>query len=48
MFVIRNWTGCAYFSNNARERMNYLTKTGLLKEITGQRNGSKKEKEGSV
>ena len=48
MTVIRNWTGCAHFGSDARERLNQLTKTeGLLKEITGQETGGKK-KGGSV
>jgi flagellar basal body-associated protein FliL len=43
--VIRNWTGRAQFSNDARERLNQLTRTGgLLKEITGQRTGGKRKK----
>ena len=28
--VIRNWTGRAQFSNDARERLNQLTRTGGL------------------
>ena len=37
MTVITNWTGCAHFSDDARECLNQLTRTeGLLKEITGQ------------
>ena len=45
--VIRNWTGCAHFSNDARDRLNQLTRTGgLLKEITGQRAGGKRKKRG--
>ena len=28
--VIRNWTGCAYFSNDAREHLNQLTRAGCL------------------
>ena len=27
MTVIRNWTGCAHFGNDAREHLNQLTKT---------------------
>ena len=47
MTVISNWTGCAHFGGDARERLNQLTKTeGLLKEITGQETGG--EKKGSV
>jgi len=47
MTVIRNWTGCAHFGNDARERLNRLTKTeGLLKEITGQERGGKRKKRG--
>jgi len=35
--VIRKWTGCVHFGNDARERLNHLTKTeGLLKEIMRQ------------
>ena len=45
--VIRNWTGCAHFGNDARERLNQLTKTeNLLKEITGQETGGKRKKRG--
>ena len=45
--VIRNWTGCARFGNDARECLNHLTKTeGLLKEITGQETGGKRKKRG--
>jgi uncharacterized protein YifN (PemK superfamily) len=45
MTVIINWTGCAHCSNDARERLNQLTRTGgLLKEITGQRTGGKRKK----
>ena len=45
--VIRNWTGCAHFGNDARERLNQLTKTeSLLKEITGQETGGKRKKRG--
>jgi len=47
MAVIRNWTGCAHFGGDARERLNQLTKTeGLLKEITGQETGGKRKKRG--
>jgi hypothetical protein len=47
MSIIRNWTGCAHFGNDARERLNQLTKTeGLLKEITGQGTGGKRKKRG--
>jgi hypothetical protein len=47
MSVIRNWTVCAHFSNDATERLNQLTKTeGLLKEITGQRTGGRRKKRG--
>jgi hypothetical protein len=45
--VISNWTGCAHFSNDDRDRLNQLTRTeGLLKEITGQRTGGKRKKRG--
>jgi hypothetical protein len=45
--VIRNWTGCARFGNDARECLNHLTKTGgLWKEITGQETGGKRKKRG--
>jgi hypothetical protein len=45
--VIRNWTRCAHFGNDARERLNQLTKTeNLLKEITGQETGGKRKKRG--
>ena len=44
MSVIRNWTGCAHFGNDARERLNQLTKTdSLLKEITGHEAGGKRK-----
>jgi hypothetical protein len=34
--VIRNWTGCTHFGEDARERLNQLTKAEtLLREITG-------------
>jgi len=47
MTVIRNWTGCAHFGNDAREQLNRLTKTeGLLKEITGQETGGKRKRRG--
>ena len=47
MTVIRNWTGCAHFGNDARERLDRLSKTeGLLKEITGQETGGKRKKRG--
>jgi hypothetical protein len=47
MMVIRHWTGCAHFGNDARERLNWLTKTkGLLKEIMGQETGGKRKKRG--
>ena len=47
MSVIRNWTGCAHFSEDARSRLSRLTQTeGLLKEITGQQIGGKREKRG--
>jgi hypothetical protein len=45
--VIRNWTGCVHFSNDATERLNQLTITGgLLKEIRRQRTGGKRKKRG--
>jgi len=44
MTIMRNWTGCAHFGNDARERLNRLTKTeGFLKEITGQETGGKRK-----
>ena len=47
MTVIKNWTGCAHFGTDARERLNQLTKTeGLLKEIMGQETGGKRKKRG--
>ena len=49
MTVIRNWTECAHFGNDARERLDLLTKIeGLLKEITGQETGGKKKRERSI
>ena len=39
--------GWSHFGNDARERLNQLTKTeGLLKEITGQETGGKRKKRG--
>jgi hypothetical protein len=35
--IIRNWTGCAHFSVDARDRLNQLTKTKMLREIKGRR-----------
>jgi hypothetical protein len=47
MSIIRNWAGSAHFGNDARERLNQLTKTeGLPKEITGQGTGGKRKKRG--
>jgi hypothetical protein len=47
MSIVRNWTGCAHFYDDARSRVNQLTRTeGLLKEITGQQNGEKRKKRG--
>jgi hypothetical protein len=47
MTVVRNWTGCAHFSTDARERLNHLAKTErLLKEITGQQIGGIRRKRG--
>jgi hypothetical protein len=41
MTIVKNWTGCAHFGKNARERLDHLTKTeGLLEEITGQEIGT--------
>ena len=46
MTVIRNWTGCAHFGNDARERLNQLTKTeGLLKEIRDKKQEAKGKRE---
>ena len=45
--IIRKWTGCAHFSNDARKCLNQLTRTGgLLKEITGWRTGGKRKNRG--
>ena len=45
MIVIRNWTRCAHFGRDARERLNQLNKReGLLKEITGQETGGPKKR----
>ena len=45
--IIRNWTGCAHFGIEARERLDQLAKTeGLLKEFTGQETGGKRRKRG--
>jgi hypothetical protein len=47
MSVIRNWTGCAHFSDDARSRLNQLTGTeGLLREITGRQTTGKRKKRG--
>jgi hypothetical protein len=47
MSIIRNWTGCAHFSDDARSRFNQLTRAeGLLKEITGRQTGGKRKKRG--
>ena len=47
MSIVRNWTGCAHFNDDARDRLNQLTRTeGLLKEITGQQIGGKRKKRG--
>jgi hypothetical protein len=47
MSIVRNWTGCAHFGTDARERLNQLTRTeSLLKEITGQGTGGKRKKWG--
>jgi hypothetical protein len=45
--VIRNWTGCAHFSEDSRDKLNQLSKTEmLLREITGQRVGGNRRKRG--
>ena len=47
MSIIRNWTGCAHFSEDARSLLSRLTQTeDLLKEITGQQIGGKRKKRG--
>ena len=47
MSVIRNWTGCAHSSDDARSRLNQLTRTeDLLKEITGQQIGGRRKRAG--
>jgi hypothetical protein len=47
MSVIRNWTGCAHFSDDARSRLNQLTGTeDLLREITGRQIGGKRKRRG--
>jgi len=47
MSVIRNWTGCAHFGNDAKARLDQLAKTeSLLREITGQETGGKRKKRG--
>ena len=46
MTIIRNWTGCAHFGTDARERLDRLIKTeGFLKEIMGQETGGKRKRE---
>jgi hypothetical protein len=45
--IIRNWTGCAHFSDDARGRLNRLTRTeDLLREITGRQMGGKRKRRG--
>jgi hypothetical protein len=45
--IIRNWTGCAHFSEDTRDRLTQLTKTEtLLREMTGKRMGGKRKKRG--
>ena len=45
MSVIRNWTGYAHFSDDARSRLNWLTRTeDLLNEVTGQQIRGKRKK----
>jgi len=45
--IVRNWTGCAHFSDDVRHRFDQLTRReGLLKEITGQRSGGRRRKRG--
>jgi hypothetical protein len=47
MSVIRNWTGCAHFSDDARGRLNQLTGTeDLLREITGRQTGGNRKRRG--
>jgi hypothetical protein len=47
MSIIRNWTGCAHFSEDARERLTQLTKTEtLLREMTGKHMGGKRKRRG--
>ena len=49
MTVIKNWTGRVHFGSDTREHLKQLTETeGLLKEITGQKTGDKRKKEGSI
>ena len=44
---IRNWTGCAHFDSDTRERLNQIIRTeNLLKEITGQQTGGIRKKRG--
>jgi hypothetical protein len=47
MSVVRNWTGCAHFSGDARDSLNQLTRTEkLLKEMTGQQTKGNRKKRG--
>jgi hypothetical protein len=45
MSFIRNWIGCAHFSDDARSRLNQLTRTvGLLKDTTGRQTGGRRKR----
>ena len=45
--IIRNWTGCAHFSEDSRNRLDQVSKTEtLLREITGRDVGNKRKRRG--
>jgi hypothetical protein len=47
--IIRNWTGCAHFNEDANDRLGQISKTEmLLKEVTGQTGGSKRKRRGCL
>jgi hypothetical protein len=47
MSIIRNWTGCAHFSDETRDRLGQLTRTeNPLREITGQQSRGQRKKRG--
>jgi hypothetical protein len=43
--VIRNWTACAHFGDEARAKLNELTRAeSLVRDITGQQMGNRKKR----